>query len=73
MIRKLADGGSGRIAFKNDEVKGSADEDIFVDRSSRSDPHKNHNWLAELYLVEENLVEQNVPRNVTIYNGVQWG
>jgi len=40
----------------------------FYDFSSRPDPAENHNWLAELYLVKET-----APKQVTIYNGIQWG
>jgi hypothetical protein len=40
----------------------------FYDFSRRSDPAENHNWLAELYLVKET-----APKQVTIYNGIQWG
>jgi len=40
----------------------------FEDRVRRPDLDKNHSWLAQLYLVE-----QTGPRQVTIYNGVQWG
>jgi hypothetical protein len=32
------------------------------------DPNRNHDWLAELYMVEET-----GPQQVTIYNGIQWG
>jgi hypothetical protein len=46
----------------------SADETNFSDFSSRGDTDKNHNWSAELYLVEET-----GPQEVTIYNGIQWG
>jgi hypothetical protein len=40
----------------------------FSDFSKREDAYNNHNWSAELYLVEENS-----PQNVTIYNGIEWG
>jgi hypothetical protein len=40
----------------------------FADWSSRPDQTQNHNWLAELYLVK-----QTAPKQVTIYNGIQWG
>ena len=40
----------------------------FYDFSRRGDPAQNHNWLAELYLVKET-----APKQVTIYNGIQWG
>jgi len=43
-------------------------ERAFDDTPSRPDPDKDHNWLAELYLVEET-----APQTVTIYNGIQWG
>ena len=45
-----------------------SDETLFYDLSARPDPGQNHNWLAELYLVEEI-----APRQVRIYNGIQWG
>ncbi|MEG4293255.1 PEP-CTERM sorting domain-containing protein [Microcoleus sp. C2C3] len=44
------------------------DERTFFDFSRRVDTDKNHNWLAELYLVDET-----APKQVTIYNGIQWG
>jgi hypothetical protein len=40
----------------------------FEDFSRRNDPNRDHNWLAQLYLVEETGSQQ-----VTIYNGIQWG
>lgn len=40
----------------------------FGDLSSRGDQDQNHHWLAELYLVKKT-----APRQVTIYNGIQWG
>ena len=40
----------------------------FHDFSARGDQAENHNWLGELYLVK-----QTAPRQVTIYNGIQWG
>jgi len=43
-------------------------ERAFDDMPSRPDPNNEHNWLAELYLVEETASE-----TVTIYNGIQWG
>jgi len=45
----------------------SADERTFSDTSTR-EAENNHNWLGELYLVE--LI---APRQVRIYNGIQWG
>jgi hypothetical protein len=45
-----------------------ATETTFNDFPRRTDPVQNHNWLAELYLVKET-----GPRQVTIYNGIQWG
>ena len=45
-----------------------ASETHFFDFSRRGDANNNHNWLAELYLVD-----QTAPETVTIYNGVQWG
>ena len=45
-----------------------ANETTFFDFSRRPDVNSSHNWLAELYLVEEI-----APRQVTIYNGIQWG
>jgi hypothetical protein len=47
---------------------GFAGEDFLVDVPYRNDPDKNHNWLAELFLVEETAAN-----TVTIYNGIQWG
>jgi hypothetical protein len=44
------------------------DEGFFKDLTLRPDSDKNHNWLAELYLVD--LTGSN---QVTIYNGIQWG
>jgi hypothetical protein len=44
------------------------DEKTFRDFARRADPGNNHNWLAELYLVE-----RTAPKQVTIYNGIQWG
>jgi hypothetical protein len=43
------------------------DERTFYDRSTR-EVENSHNWLAELYLVKET-----APKQVTIYNGIQWG
>jgi len=45
-----------------------ANERIFYDIPRRGDIDRNHNWLAELYLVEEI-----APQQVRIYNGIQWG
>ena len=41
---------------------------VFVDRPYRSDELSNHDWVAELYLVEET-----APNTATIYNGMRWG
>ena len=41
---------------------------VFSDFTTRPDPDQDHDWSAELYLVRETS-----PRQVTIYNGVQWG
>lgn len=35
---------------------------------SQREPENSHNWLAELYLVKKT-----APKQVTIYNGIQWG
>jgi len=43
------------------------DERTFYDLSQR-EVENSHNWLAELYLVKET-----APKQVTIYNGIQWG
>lgn len=46
----------------------STSEDTFYDIPYRSDITENHNWSAQLYLVE-----QTAPKTVTIYNGISWG
>ena len=51
-----------------DESTSWATEDTFYDSPLRSDIKENHNWAAELYLVEET-----GPKTVTIYNGIKWG
>jgi hypothetical protein len=50
------------------ESTGLSTEDTFYDTPFRSDIKENHNWDAELYLVEET-----APKTVTIYNGIKWG
>lgn len=51
-----------------DSTTSFADSDFFVDRPGRIDPQENHDWFAELYLVQET-----APQTATIYNGVRWG
>ena len=51
-----------------DESSPFATEVNFYDNPFRSDIKENHNWAAELYLVEETS-----PKTVTIYNGIKWG
>ena len=43
-------------------------ESIFSKSVFREDTNREHNWLAELYLVE-----QTGSNEVTVYNGIQWG
>ncbi|MDY6782421.1 MAG: PEP-CTERM sorting domain-containing protein [Cyanobacteriota bacterium] len=45
-----------------------ADEYYFHDVPNRKDIKENHNWIADLYLVEEV-----APKTVNIYNGIRWG
>lgn len=51
-----------------DESIPSNIKGTFYDSPYRSDITENHNWDAELYLVEET-----APKTVTIYNGIKWG
>jgi hypothetical protein len=51
-----------------DESSDLATEYTFYDSPLRADIKENHNWAAELYLVEET-----GPKTVTIYNGIKWG
>jgi hypothetical protein len=43
-------------------------ESIFSKSVFREDTNREHNWLAELYLVE-----QTGSNEVIVYNGIQWG
>ncbi|MDY7013571.1 MAG: hypothetical protein SVX43_08190, partial [Cyanobacteriota bacterium] len=45
-----------------------ANQVSFADRPGRRDIFDNHDWYAELYLVEEI-----APQTVKIYNGISWG
>jgi hypothetical protein len=54
------------------KIDFDADGIEFRDSPRRFDPFRNHNWVAELYLVEQTEPQTN-PQNVTIYNGIQWG
>jgi hypothetical protein len=49
-----------------------AGENFFVDRPYRPDEENDHNWTAELYLVEVK-EPTNAPKTVTFYNGIKWG
>jgi len=52
-----------------DIIRGEIlEEGKFSDETTRSDSDRDHNWLAELYLVD-----LTAPKQVTIYNGIQWG
>ena len=51
-----------------DTVSPLANQISFEDFSSRPDIKDNHDWYAELYLVQET-----APKTVTIYNGISWG
>ncbi|SKB14079.1 conserved exported hypothetical protein [Planktothrix sp. PCC 11201] len=51
-----------------DTVSGLADSFRFEDFSTRPDITEDHNWYAELYLVQEI-----APKTVVIHNGISWG
>ncbi|HAX88154.1 MAG TPA: hypothetical protein DCY91_18270 [Cyanobacteria bacterium UBA11370] len=50
------------------DTYGTANEISFGDFLGREDIGENHEWSAELYLVQET-----APKTVTIYNGIKWG
>jgi PEP-CTERM putative exosortase interaction domain len=51
-----------------DTVSPNANPIYFEDFSTRPNGQDNHDWYAELYLVQET-----TPKTVTIYNGISWG
>jgi len=70
----IDNGGTRNHPFYNDPSPFTSQQEVFFyetyfgDTPRRPDPAENHNWLAELYLVD-----QIAPRHVIIHNGIQWG